>query len=393
MLTPRQIFLKHLAQTSPSPPALEMVRAEGSKMWDAAGKEYIDLISGIGVSVIGHRHAKVVKAIKDQADLHLHLMVYGELIQSPQVKLAEKLSSLLPSSISSFYFVNSGSEATEGALKLAKRATGRTEIIAFKNAYHGSTHGALSVMGNETLKQPFRPLLPEVRFIEFNREEQLREISNRTACVIAETIQGEAGVVLPQNGFLKKLRKRCDETGALLILDEIQCGIGRTGKMFAFEHYGITPDILCLGKALGGGMPIGCFASSQKLMATLSDNPALGHITTFGGHPLSCAAALATLEVLTEQKDLIASVPSKSEQFRNRIESLKINGVKEIRNAGWMMAVEFTSREDNFRMIHQLLQNGIITDWFLFDDRSLRIAPPLTISEEELTFVLRSFSN
>lgn len=362
-------------------------------MWDADGKEYLDLISGIGVSVIGHRHHAVLKAIQEQTEKHLHLMVYGEFVQYPQVKLAEKLASLLPASISSFYFVNSGSEAVEGALKLAKRISGRTGIIAFRNAYHGSTHGALSVMGDEKLKQPFRPLLPDITFLEFNNAEQLSHISGKTACVIAETIQGEAGVILPKNDFLKKLRKRCDETGALLILDEIQCGIGRTGKMFAFEHFGVIPDILCLGKALGGGMPIGCFAASKELMSTLADNPALGHITTFGGHPLSCTAALATVEVLTSQKEYISDVQSKASLLKEKIQRSKVKGIKQIRHAGLMMAVEFETKENNFRMIAHLLKHGIITDWFLFNERSMRIAPPLTITEGEIQKFLHSFGD
>lgn len=393
VLSSRQLFLKHVAQTSPEPPALEIVRAEGCKMWDADGKEYLDLISGIGVSVLGHRHPDVLKAIEEQSGKHLHLMVYGEFVQYPQVKLAEKLASLLPSPISSFYFVNSGSEAVEGALKLAKRATGRTGIMAFRNAYHGSTHGSLSVMGDETLKQPFRPLLPDISFLEFNNEEQLSAISGKTACVIAETIQGEAGVVLPENDFLKKLRKRCDDTGALLILDEIQCGIGRTGKMFAFENYGVVPDILCLGKGLGGGMPIGCFAASMEMMSHLSENPALGHITTFGGHPLSCAAALATLEVLSNPSDLISKVQSKSSFIKEKIQGSKIKGMTGVRNAGLMMAVEFETKEENFRAISHLMKHGIITDWFLFNDRSMRVAPPLTISEKEIDAFLHAFGN
>ncbi len=368
------------------------------------GKKYLDLISGIGVSSVGHRHPEVIQAIKDQLDKHLHVMVYGELIQGPQVKLAEKLASLLPASISSFYFVNSGSEAVEGALKLAKRATGRTEIVSFKNAYHGSTHGALSVMGNETLKQSFRPLLPDIKFLDFNNATQLSEISSRTACVIAETIQGEAGVIVPENDFLKKLRKRCDETGALLILDEIQCGFGRTGQLFAFEHYGIVPDILCMAKGMGGGMPIGCFAASKELMQTLSENPALGHITTFGGHPVSCAAALATINILTGPENLISAVKSKEILMREKVQGSRGKGqgsrgkdqgarIKGVRSAGLLIAIEFEDQETNFKVIEKCIENGVLTDWFLFNDRSMRIAPPLTISEQEIDFALEVINN
>jgi acetylornithine/N-succinyldiaminopimelate aminotransferase len=298
----RELFLKHLAQTSPAPLSLEIDKAEGIYLFDKYGKKYIDLISGISVSNIGHRHPAVVNAIKVQLDKYMHLMVYGEYIQTPQVFLAEKISSLLPPELNSVYFVNSGSEATEGALKLAKKHTSRTEIIAFRNAYHGSTQGALSVMGNEKLKQDFRPLLPDIKFLTFNNEDELSEITNKTACVIIEPIQGEAGVRLPQITFLQKLREQCNKTKTLLIFDEIQTGFGRTGKLFALEKYAVTPDILLLAKGMGGGMPIGAFIASKEIMSSLSDNPPLGHITTFGGHPVCCAASLANINTILSEK-------------------------------------------------------------------------------------------
>jgi len=300
MLTLRQLFLANNAQTTDFPLLLEFERAEGVHLYDAEGKGYIDLISGIGVSNLGHSNPKVIQAIKDQVDRYMHLMVYGEYVQTPQVRFAQKLVSVLPDNLQAVYFVNSGAEAVEGALKLAKRYTGRQQIIACKNSYHGSTHGALSVMGNEDFKQAYRPLLPGVEFIRFNDIDDLQLITQQTACVIIETVQGEAGIRVPDLNYMQALRKRCDETGTLLILDEIQAAMGRTGKLFAFEHYGIVPDILLLAKALGGGMPIGAFVSSNQIMGALKENPMLGHITTFGGHPVCCAAGLAALEVLLD---------------------------------------------------------------------------------------------
>lgn len=380
MFTQRQLFFNHLGQTSKTPLALEIEKAEGVYLYEHSGKKYIDLISGISVSNVGHRHPKVVEAIKTQADKYLHLMVYGEYIQSPQVMLAKALAENLPEDLSSVYFVNSGSEAVEGALKLAKRYTGRTQIISCKNAYHGSSHGALSVMGNEDLKNAFRPLLPDVSFLEFDNTDELDKITGKTACVIIETIQGEAGVVLTTGDYLKKLRQKCKETGTLLILDEIQCGFGRTGKLFAFEHYGIVPDILCLAKGMGGGMPIGAFIASQKIMSALTESPVLGHITTFGGHPVSCAASLAALNVLKKEK-LIGQVDEKEKLFRKY---LKHPQIKYINGKGLLLALHFNDADYNKEVIEKCIKKGVIVDWFLFCDTAMRIAPPLTISKTEI---------
>ncbi|MDP1746246.1 MAG: aspartate aminotransferase family protein [Bacteroidota bacterium] len=380
MLTQRQLFFNHLAQTSETPLALEIEKAEGIYLIDVSGKRYMDLISGISVSNVGHRHPKVLAAIHHQLEKYMHLMVYGEFIQSPQVQLAKLLSDHLPENLRSSYFVNSGSEAIEGAMKLAKRFTGRTEIISFKNAYHGSTHGSLSIMGNEEFKNAFRPLLPDIRQIEYNKISDLKQITTNTACVIIETIQGEAGAIIPQNDFLKLLKKRCNEIGALLVADEIQCGFGRTGKLFAFEHYDFIPDILCLAKGMGGGMPIGAFISSKEIMHSLTNNPHLGHITTFGGHPVSCAASAATLTVLLEEK-LIEQVENKEKLFRSLLKHPKI---KSINGKGLLLAIEFESYELNKKIIDKCIEKGVITDWFLFNSHSMRIAPPLTITEEEI---------
>ena len=382
MLSQRQLFLNHIAQTSETPLALEIEKAEGVYLFDTSGKKYIDLISGISVSNVGHCHPKVIAAIKEQLDKYMHVMVYGEYVQSPQVQLAKLLADNLPSNLSSVYFVNSGSEAIEGAMKLAKRYSGRTEIVSFKNAYHGSTQGSLSIMGNEEFKNAFRPLLPDTKQIEFNNENDLKEITKRTACVIVETIQGEAGAIVPEEDFLKKLRERCNEVGALLVADEIQCGFGRTGKLFAFEHYNFIPDIICIAKGMGGGMPIGAFVSSKEIMNSLTNNPILGHITTFGGHPVSCAASLATLKVLLEEK-LISEVEKKEQSFRKLLVHPKI---KSIKGKGLLLAVEFENYEQNKSIIDKCIQNGVITDWFLFNSHSMRIAPPLNISEAEIVF-------
>ena len=380
MLNLRLLFLNHNAQTTDFPLSLEITHAEGLFLFDQAGKKYLDLISGIGVSSIGHRHPKVIDAIKNQADRYLHLMVYGEYIQTPQTLLAAKLATLLPANLSSIYLVNSGSEAIEGAMKLAKRFTGRSEIIACKNSYHGSTHGALSIMGNETFKQAYRPLLPDIRFIDFGEIIEIEKISTKTAAVFIETIQGEAGIKIADKTYWKALRAKCTETGTLLVLDEIQCGIGRSGKFTAFEHYDIVPDILVLAKALGGGMPIGAFISSADIMNALKENPILGHITTFGGHPINCAAALATLEVL-ESENLIESVIDKGNLFKTLLIHPKIIGV---RGQGLMLAVQLKDFEFNKRVIDECIENGLIVDWFLHCDDSMRIAPPLTISTEEI---------
>lgn len=380
MASLRQLFLQHLAPTSSAPLMLQIERAAGIYLYDETGKSYIDLIAGIGVSALGHCHPKVVAAIQAQSQRYLHTMVYGEYVLAPQVQLAQALAEQLPVPLDAVYFVNSGAEATEGAMKLAKRFTGRSEIIACINAYHGSTQGALSLMNNEALTQPFRPLLPEIRHIDFNCPLCLEQISKRTAAVIVETVQGEWGVRPPQGDFLKALRQRCTETGTLLILDEIQAGMGRTGSLFAFERYGIVPDILLLAKGLGGGMPIGAFIAAAELMKVFSFDPILGHITTFGGHPVACAAALATLTELTEG-DWIQQVPAKEALFH---QLLQHPSIRQIRSAGLMMAVELDDFDQVQRVITRCLALGLVTDWFLFNDRSLRIAPPLIISEAEI---------
>jgi len=379
-MTNRQLFLNHVGQTSAAPLCLEIVRAEGCKLVDVNGKEYIDLIGGISVCNVGHRHPKVIDAIKKQLDDYLHIMVYGELVQSPQVQFAKKLTGHLPASLNSVFFTASGSEATEGAMKLAKRFSNRTQIGSFKNSYHGSTQGALSVMGSEYWQQAFRPLLPDILQLNYNSFEDLESITERTACVIAETIQAEAGVLVPQNGWLKALRKRCDETGALLVLDEIQCGFGRNGTLWAFEQFDVVPDILLLGKALGGGMPLGAFIADKKIMDSFTHDPVLGHINTFGGHPVCCAAGLAAFHVLLDEK-LIDSVSEKEKQFIALLHHPKI---KTVRSCGLMIAVEFDSFEMNKKLIDGLISCGIFTDWFLFAANCLRIAPPLTISKEEI---------
>lgn len=381
MITQRELFLNFLAQTSPEPLALEIDYAEGVYLYEKSGKRYIDLISGISVSNTGHRHPKVVEAIKNQVDKYLHLMVYGEYIQSPQVLLAQKLASLLPETLNNCYFVNSGSEAVEGALKLAKRFTGRGQIIAFQQAYHGSTHGSLSIIGDESYQTPFKPLLPDVKHIRFNNIADLDEISSKTACVIIEPVQGEGGVIAAHDEFLYQLRKKCTQTGTLLIFDEIQTGIGRTGSMFAFENYNVTPDILLLAKGLGGGMPIGAFIASHQIMQTLTFNPVLGHITTFGGHPVSCAAALANLNVI-ESENLIQQVDEKSRLITNKLKS--IPQIIEIRSAGLMIALQLESYKHVKQVIDLCIADGVIIDWFLFNDSSIRIAPPLTITHSEI---------
>jgi acetylornithine/N-succinyldiaminopimelate aminotransferase len=376
----RQLFFRHVAQTSPSPPALEITKAHGVHLTASGGKKYIDLISGISVSNLGHNHPVVIDAIKQQLESHMHLMVYGEFIQSAQVLLAKKLTDFLPSNLSSVYFLNSGSEAVEGAMKLAKRFTNRTEIITFENAYHGSTQGALSICGNEELKNSFRPLIPGIKVLPFNSEKYLQEISEKTAGVIVEPIQGEAGVRIAENYFLSALRRRCNETGTLLIYDEIQTGMGRTGKLFAFQHGENIPDILIAGKAFGGGMPLSAFISSNEIMSSLSNNPVLGHITTFGGHPVSCAAALASLEILSSGK-LITDTLKKEQIFRKHLEHSLI---KEIRGKGLILSLQFESEEVNKKIIDKCIENGLLVDWFLFAPDCMRICPPLIISEDEI---------
>jgi acetylornithine/N-succinyldiaminopimelate aminotransferase len=380
MLTNRQLFLLHLGQTSPAPMMLEIVKAEGVFMYGPDGEKYLDLVSGVSVSNTGHRHPAVVEAIKEQTDSYLHLMVYGELIQNPQVRYAEKLASILPSKLSSIYFVNSGSEAVEGALKLAKRYTGRSRIIYFTNSYHGSTHAALSVQGNETYRNAFRPLLPDTTQINFNDIRALDCIDDHTACVIVEPIQAEAGVILPEKGFLETIREKCTRQGALLIFDEVQTGFGRTGTMFAINRFSVVPDILVLAKALGGGMPLGAFISSVEIMSSLINNPQLGHITTFGGHPVCCAAGLASLEVIIEEK-LTESCTAKSELFKRELKHPLINC---IRGEGLLLAVQLRKTEYVHYAISHAPQHGLILDYFLFCDTSFRIAPPLLISNDEI---------
>jgi acetylornithine/succinyldiaminopimelate/putrescine aminotransferase len=376
-----EIFLSHIAQTTTSPFLIPIESAEGVYLYGPDGKKYIDLISGIGVSNIGHRHPKVIKAISDQINKHLHVMVFGEYIQRTPNLLAKKLSELLPSLLDCSYFVNSGTEANEGALKLAKRYTGRTQIISCRKSYHGSTHGSLSVSGNEVKKQKFRPLLPDVHFIEFNTLSDLDMITDRTACVIMETIQGDAGVRIPTRAYMKAVRKRCDETGTLLILDEIQCGMGRTGTLFAFEQFDIVPDILTIAKAFGGGLPIGAFIANKKIMHVLTENPALGHITTFGGNPVCCASALATLDVIEEEK-LLDTVEAKGILIQKLLTHPKI---KEVRRAGLMFAFDFDSANTVNNIVNYAKEHGVICYWFLSHPNSFRIAPPLTITEEEIT--------
>lgn len=374
------IFLQNLAQTTGEPFLIDIEKAEGVYLYTPDGKKYMDLISGVAVSNLGHRHPKIVEAVKDQLDKHLHVMVYGEYVQSSPNLLAQKLVTSLPAKLNCCYFTNSGTEANEGALKLAKRYTGRTQIISCKGSYHGSTHGSLSVSGNETKKNAFRPLLPEVTFMRFNVPEDLDMITTATACVIIEPIQGDAGVRIPSKQYLQALRKKCDEQGALLIFDEIQTGIGRTGKLFAFEHFNVVPDILTAAKALGGGLPIGTFISAYDIMQCLTHDPMLGHITTFGGNPVCCSAALATLQVL-ENENLLNQVEQKGQLFERRLTHKKI---KETRRIGLMFAFEFETETEVYQVVQECLKNGIICFWFLSCPNSFRIAPPLTINEAEI---------
>lgn len=380
MVSKRQLFFQHIGQTSPQPIGLEIEKAKGIYLYGADGKTYIDLVSGVSVSNLGHNNPKIVNAVKEQADKYMHLMVYGEYVEAPQVIFAKKLIDVLPKQLNNLYYVNSGSEAIEAALKLAKRYTGRREIVAFRNAYHGSTHGALSI-GDESLKNAYRPLLPEVRFLDFNAEEQLQQITNQTACVVIEPIQAEGGCILPKNDFHKKLKQRCNEVGALLIFDEIQMGFGRTGKLFAFEHFGVVPDILCLAKAMGGGMPIGGLISDKKILDTFTFNPMLGHITTFGGHPVSAAAGLAAFEILTES-DIITKVEAKGKRFEDALKDL--TQIKEIRRIGLFMAVELYDEAAFQSYMKKGMELGLINDPFLFYPKTFRISPPLTISDEEI---------
>ena len=376
----RQLFFQHVAQTSDMPLALEFERAKGVYLFDRSGKKYIDLISGISVSSLGHGHPSVVKAIQDQAEKYLHLMVYGEFILSPQVRLAQHITDLLPLALNSVYFLNSGSEAVEAALKLAKRVTGRTKIVAYNNAYHGSSHGSLSVMGNEQMKEVFRPLLPDVHFIDINKSKDLDVIDNNTACVIIEPVQGEAGVICSNRNYLLELKKRCKETGTLLIFDEAQTGFGRTGSLFAFMKYNIEPDILLMAKAMGGGMPLSGLVASREILKAFTNNPVLGHITTFGGHPVCCAAALAALQVLIDE-EIMAGVEEKANLFKQLLQHKKI---KQVRNEGLMMACQLEDAQQVRKVIQFCIQKGLITDWFLFCDSAIRIAPTLTITNDQI---------
>lgn len=379
-MTERELFLKHIAQTSPSPIGFPIARAEGCLLYDSNGKEYIDLIGGISVANIGHRHPKVIDAIKKQLDAYLHVMVYGEFIESSQVQYAKLLIDHLPPSLNAVYFTNSGAEAIEGSMKLAKRVTNRTQIIAFKNSYHGSTQGALSILGDEYWRNAFRPLLPDVLHLDYNSNKSIQEISERTACVILEPVQAEAGIIVPSQEWLIAIRKKCTETGTLLVMDEIQTGFGRTGKLWGFENFNVIPDILVLGKALGGGMPLGAFIADQKLMNALSENPMLGHITTFGGHPVCCAAGMAAMIVLIGER-LLDSVKKKAELFSVLTGHRKI---KAVRSFGLWLAIEFDSFTTNKKIIDHCISAGLMTDWFLFSPGSLRISPPLIISNQQI---------
>ena len=379
-MNPKDIFLSNQGQTSPFPFLIEVESAEGIYIYDKSGKQFTDLISGVAVNNIGHRHPKVVEAIKNQVDKHLHVMVYGEFVQDSQVDLANKLKAVLPESLNCIYAVNSGTEANEAAIKLAKRVTGRMEIVSFRGSYHGSTNGSLSISGNEVKKKAFRPLMPEARFIHLNNYEELNQISEKTAGVILETIQGDAGVRIPKDDYIVALRKRCNEVGALLIFDEIQCGMGRTGKLFAFEHFNVIPDILTLGKALGGGMPIGALVSSTDNLSLFTHNPMLGHITTFGGHPVVCAAAAATLNVLQSEINWV-QVEKIGSYIEKELGSLP--QIKEVRRKGLMFAFDMESAEIVNKVVEACLDKGIITFWFLSHPYSFRLSPPLTITMEE----------
>ena len=380
----RNAFLRHVGQTSPSPMMIEVARAEGVFFYTPEGRRYYDLVSGVSVSNVGHANAEVVRAVQEQAGRYMHIMVYGEMVERPQTEYAARIAALLPDPLDSVYFVNSGAEAVEGALKLAKRATHRTEIISMRRAYHGSTHGAMALMGSpegEEWKSAFRPLMPDVKSIEFNSFADLECISDRTACVIAEPVQGEGGVRTPADGYLQALRERCDRTGAMLIFDEIQTGMGRTGELFAMQKYGVVPDIVCLAKAFGGGMPLGAFVASHEVMNLLTENPVLGHITTFGGHPVCCAAGLAALEYIVGN-GLAEKAEAKGALYEELLGGHR--QVREIRRSGLLLAVELGSSEKMYSMMRMFAEEGIMSDWFLFCDTAFRISPPLVISEAEI---------
>ncbi len=389
-MTQRELFLRHVAQTSETPLCFHITKAEGVYLYDISGKKHIDLIGGISVCNIGHGNEEVKTAIKNQTDHYLHVMVYGEVIQSPQIEYATALANVLPPELQKIYFTNSGTEATEGAMKLAKRVTGRSKIISFKNSYHGSTQGALSVMGSEYWQQAFRPLLPDVYQYDYNDKDVLIAIDEKTACIILEPVQSEAGIILPDIKWLHAIRSKCDEHGVLLIFDEIQTAFGRCGSLFRFQEIGIVPDILLLGKALGGGMPMGAFIAGHELMDTLMYNPVLGHITTFGGHPVCCAAGLAAFNFL-QKEQLAEQVKAKEKLFRKH---LVHPAIRTISSCGLLMALHFDSYEINKKIIDTCIQHGVFTDWFLFASNALRIAPPLIITEAEIieacTIILKS---
>ena len=389
----RKQFLRHVAQTSPAPQLIEVARAEGVFFYTPEGKPYYDLVSGVSVNNVGHGNRAVMEAVQRQAADYMHIMVYGEMVERPQVEFARLLAESLPEPLDSVYFLNSGAEAVEGALKLAKRYTHRTEMISMRQAYHGSTHGAMSMMGQpegEEWKNAFRPLLPDTKAIRFNSEEDLQQITERTACVLCEPVQGEAGVRPPQDGYLQALRKRCTEVGALLIFDEIQTGMGRTGEMFAMQKYGVTPDIVCLAKALGGGMPLGAFVSSQQIMSTLTHNPVLGHITTFGGHPVCCAAGLAAMKFLQENK-VVEDVERKGALYEELLKDHPT--VKEIRRSGLLLAIELGESEKLYKIMDLFIEEGIMSDWFLFCDTAFRISAPLVITDDEIRDSVRIIRN
>ncbi|HOZ50582.1 MAG TPA: aspartate aminotransferase family protein [Chitinophagaceae bacterium] len=379
-MTQRELFLRHVAQTSEAPLCFQVSKAEGVYLFDEAGKKHIDLIGGISVCNVGHGNEKVIAAIKEQAEHYLHVMVYGEVIQSPQVKYAQSLAKYLPSQLQNIYFTNSGTEATEGAMKLAKRVTGRSKMISFKQSYHGSTQGALSVMGSEYWQQAFRPLLPDIYQFDYNDAQVIDAIDDKTACIILEPVQSEAGIIIPDIKWMQAIRKKCDEVGAFLIYDEIQTAFGRTGNLFRFLEIDIIPDILLLGKALGGGMPMGAFISNKEVMDTFMYNPVLGHITTFGGHPVCCAAGLAGFEYLIEN-NLTDDVKRKEMLFKKL---LVHPSILKVSSCGLLMAIHFENYETNKKIIDTCIVNGVFTDWFLFASNALRIAPPLIISEREI---------
>lgn len=383
----RQLFLDHLGQTSKNPIGIEIEKAKGVFLYDKEGNDYIDLVSGVSVSNLGHGNPVIIDAIKNQLDKYMHLMVYGEFIQEPQVKFAEALTSILPKHLNTVYLVNSGSEAIDGAIKLAKKYTKRYEIISCKNAYHGSTHGALSIFGGPSLKDPFRPLPTGVKHIRYNNFDDIKKISKKTAAVVIEPIQGEGGIILPKEDYLQKIRNRCDETGTLLIFDEIQTGFGRTGHYFAFQKFKVQPDILAIAKAMGGGLPIGGWVCDKNIMEALTENPELGHITTFGGHPVSAAAANANIRYLMNNNNLLKDVNDKSQLFYDGL--INHPAVIEIRHCGLYMAVKLKNSKNLYKIMEIFKDNGIISDWFIFDDEAFRISPPITINEKEIEIAVK----